>query len=296
VRVAALNEVGRLRRVERAAREYLVARDAAMHAQRAAEVVRHEAVEAAAAKARTGLLMALNALEKALAGAPQEGQREGGSEVKFKSPVLEGYPVREHKLGSVPGAEWDEMSVVRWSEDSFLSRLVLDEDERRRVAERGELFIFHYSIGDRFLPLRAQVERPVFTLPVFSVEGVDETPRLFDGFDVRAAGGTEAERLEYAGSEAAEFAAAAVRLPARVALLREGLPWLEGGGEECKAYEKLVSALASRLGSMTHGDTRPATPAGPLRLELHDAVGAVVIFSVAEALAPECVETAQPRQ
>jgi hypothetical protein len=199
--------------------------------------------------------------------------------MKFATPILPNYPVQEFTLGhNVPGFE--PMTVVRWDSDSFLSRLVLSEEERKRVAETGEIYLFHGSVGGRFLPLRAQVEPPEFRVTVFRAHAGDEE-RVFHGFEVRDAGGTDAEREAYAAEEAAQYGAARMTLPARAALLRRDMPWLEGGGESHETPEGLERALATRIA---------ATARTGQRLEVHGREGDVLVFTAAGMTEREALE------
>jgi hypothetical protein len=77
------------------------------------------------------------------------------------------------------------------------------------------------------------------------------------GLEVLDAGGDEEERLDCARAEAADFIATDVetagQLPARVQLLSNSLPYLEGGGSSCETRAELVEALKSRLASLRPG-------------------------------------------
>lgn len=192
------------------------------------------------------------------------------------SPVLEGYGVQECSLGHVEGSGFDPLPVVRWDEGGvFLSRHVLDEEARRVVAETGEIYVYHLTVNKRFIPVRLSAERPevpVTRLACYSFAGDGLEPRVFDGFEVRDAGGSEEERLDYARSEAAEEGAAAAQLPARIALLAPGVDWMEGGGEPCASAAALEAAITKRLARLK----------GQHRVEVRDARGLVFVFTLAE--------------
>lgn len=166
--------------------------------------------------------------------------------MKPQSPVLEGYPVAEFKLGhGSPGIE--PHPVVRLDETTFLSRWRLTPEELEEVARTGEIFIFHGSIEKRFLPVRVQVGRPEFTLPVLRVElGHDEFV-LCHGIEVSEAGGSEEDRQDLAAAEAAGLIAARAALPARAALIQADVGWMEAGGQVCATRDELEAALCQRL-------------------------------------------------
>lgn len=203
--------------------------------------------------------------------------------IESASPVLPGYPVPESTLGQVPG--FDPMTVVRWDEEgTYLSRLVLDEEARRRVAETGELYVFHGAYWGRFLPIRVEAERPDFTLPALRVLRLTmpgATPALCHGLEVTEAGGSERDREDYVVVEACELLLARAALPARAALLRSDLPWMDAGGETCPSREQFSEALLKRL--------RMALDlGGGKRVEVRDAGGAAFTVTVEERLPGEC--------
>lgn len=80
---------------------------------------------------------------------------------------------------------------------------------------------------------------------------------LCDGREVLDAGGSEAERLDYARAEAADLLATDVevagQLPARVALLPDKYAWLDGGGQPCASRVELLDALRTRMAALKPG-------------------------------------------
>lgn len=195
--------------------------------------------------------------------------------IEAESPVLKNYPVNEHRLGVEPGSPFGAVPIVRLNEEGvFVSRHVLDEEARETLARTGVIYAL-----STYAPVRLSAVLPDYTLAVYTVEIGDETPRQFDGFDVRTEGGTEEERLAYARTETAEFVASALTLPARVQMLREDMPWMEGAGEGHESAQGLQAAIERRLDGL---------PYTGQRVELRDAAGVCVRISMAEALAPEC--------
>jgi hypothetical protein len=186
--------------------------------------------------------------------------------------VLQHYPVTEHKLGHVPTG-FEPMNVVRWTEEGeFLSRWQFTTEELERINETGEIFVFHHADGSsRILPIRMQVERPTFTLPVIHVEhwaeAADSAGHIFDGMEVLRAGGTEDERYGFAVDEAADLIHMHLGVPVRLNILRDDFDWMEGGGTLVERVEQLQAAILDRLERLAPG----------LRVEARDVTGKQVL-------------------
>lgn len=205
--------------------------------------------------------------------------------ISAASPVLHGYPVTEFTLGHMPGFE--PMPVVRWDEaGTFLSRLVLDEEARRRVAETGEIYVFHGAFEGRFLPIRATPERPEYTLRVLAVSLAGAGTVVCHGLEVSEAGGTERDREDYVAAEAAALLLAArIRLPAHAALLAAHSEWMLKGGQTCATAGELEEALALRL--------KKALDLIEKRVEVRGADGSVYKADVVEMTPRECAEVSR---
>lgn len=162
--------------------------------------------------------------------------------MKPASPVLEGYPVTEFTLGHGLGVPAH--PVVRWTEEGVcLSRWTLSEEELAEVVRTREIFVLHASHERHFIPVQLQVERPEYALRCLRVSGSE----VFHGMEVVRAGGSEADRVDFAAAEASAYLASIAGLPCQVELLRPDAPARLEGGETCATRPTLEEALAKRL-------------------------------------------------
>lgn len=164
---------------------------------------------------------------------------------KAESPVLVGYSVAEFKVGfDFPG--FDPLPVVPLDEHVMVSRHALSDEEVEEIVRTREVFVAHPRDAKRVLPIEVLAMRPEYTLRVLHLQLGPGRRALCHGLEVADAGGSEAERGDYAATEAAQLLAQASPLPARVALLPAGKPWMEGG-QDCKTRDELEEAILRRL-------------------------------------------------
>lgn len=80
---------------------------------------------------------------------------------------------------------------------------------------------------------------------------------MCDGAEVLDAGGSDDDRIDYVRAEAADLLASEVeregQFPARVSLLPNRLPYLEGGGQPCATRYEMVEAIRVRLAALKPG-------------------------------------------
>lgn len=166
--------------------------------------------------------------------------------MKTLSPPLPGHPVAEFELGhGIPGFE--PVPVVRLDEHTFVSRHRLAPEDLAELNRTGELYVLHGSDGRKLLPVRLQVTPPEFTMPVLVVGLPGGGRAVCHGLEVVEAGGKESDRQDCAAAEAAELVVAGAALPARVALLKADIAWMDAGGETCATRAQLENALVLRL-------------------------------------------------
>jgi hypothetical protein len=198
-----------------------------------------------------------------------------------QSPVLDGYPVQEFKVGyGFKG--FDEIPVVALDEERLVSRHALSPEEVEEIVRTRELFIVHPHDARRVLPVRVLAARPEYTLPVVRVSLPGGAHLHFHGLEVSDAGGTEPERQDFAAAEAASLIATRARLPAKAALFPIGKQWGGIGGEEFGTSDLLEEGLVKRLKS--------ALARGAMQLEASDAAGKTFRAVVVAMTPAECRE------
>lgn len=201
---------------------------------------------------------------------------------KPATPVLAGYHVKEFMAGY--GFEgFEPIPVVALDEPRLVSRHELTDEEVEEIVRTREVFVVHPHDTKRFLPVYVLGARPEYTVDVLVVVGLPVTRMaVCHGLDVTDAGGTEAERQDYAVAEAASLVARAARLPCRVALFNADKEWGDIGGEECAGRAQLEEALTRRL--MT------ALTQGSRQVEARDSAGGVFKVTLAAMTPRQCRE------
>jgi hypothetical protein len=199
--------------------------------------------------------------------------------MKAEKPPLDNYHLEGFDVGfGFPGFE--PIPVVSLDEETLVSRWRPTPEELEMLTRTGELYVLHAK-GVRVLPIRLQVERPEWTLPVLQLDLGEAGRSLCHGLEVREAEGSEADRLDYAVAEVVAEMSARAALPCRVALLKPGAVWKELGGEECLTRAQLEAGLTLRL--------KKALDVPESHVEARDAAGGSYRIDVVEMTPRECV-------